>query len=133
MRVVGLHPAGYILWMETLHFHVSRDVLLTFVIEALVAGVIWAVNQLVLKIRAWFLGISVLRGEMQRLQVQVMELRAEVVRSSTIIPPAPCSTRDSFVPSAPLVIPPTMPTINVTSEDYIEGWEDDDDQTSSRS
>lgn len=130
--VVGLQPSGYILWMETLHFHLSRDVLLTLVIEALVAGLLWALNQFVLKVRAWFVGISVMRIEIQRLRVQVMELRAEVVRSSVILPPAPSSNRDSFIPLAPVVIPPSLPTINVANEDFVEGWEDDSDKTSSR-
>lgn len=133
MKVVGLHAAGYILSMEMLHFHLSRDVLLTLVLEALMGGVLWALNQLVLKIRAWFFGISLMRSDMQRLRVQVMELRAEVVRSSIMLPPAPNPARDSFVPYAPIVIPPSLPTINVTSEDFVEGWEDDEDKTSSRS
>jgi hypothetical protein len=125
MTVVGLQATGYILSMETLHFHVSRDVIYTLVLEALLAGILWAANQGILKIRAWFLNISMMQAELQKLRVQIMELRAEVVRSSTILPPPTVQRHD-------VTIPPSLPTINVANEDFVEGWEDDEDKTSSR-
>lgn len=123
MAVVGLHDVGYILGMEVFHFHVSRDVLLTIVMEGLALGLFWALRRFYLKVRGWFVGVSVLRSEVQRLKYDCMELRTEVLRAHTVSIPVPAASRDSIPPP---VIPPPLPTVDV------EGWEDDEDDTSLR-
>ena len=131
MTFAGLHDLSYILSMEALAaFPFSRDMLTVarvLVAEALLAGTLWALHQVVLKFLAWLYSIRQTRIDLNNLRAQVMELRAELVRCTT--PAAVEEKRREIIP------PPLVSQTYVISEADLKedaGWEDDDDKTSSR-
>ena len=120
MTLVGLHRWSYMLWMETSEI---RIILRVVAWQLLVIGVVWALGQIVVKIRAWFWDIKQSRSRINSLQSEMATLRAEVLRVSSQIqkPEKPSG-------STPPPIP-TSGTYQIDDRDIRDDWNDDDDKT----
>ena len=108
------------LWMETSEI---RIILRVVAWQLLVIGVVWALGQIVVKIRAWFWDIKQSRSRINSLQSEMATLRAEVLRVSSQIqkPEKPSG-------STPPPIP-TSGTYQIDDRDIRDDWNDDDDKT----